>query len=375
MRSEKVQRSPVNRRKVLVLHATYQLGGAERVLQRLLTSLASYLDVHVCALYELGVVGEQMQQAGVPVYALHGRSRTDWRVLPRFVRLVRRVRPETVLTIDSPYPLLYAVLARRIGLIPKLVVSVRTFAKAHRQREMAIARRLASGVVDVLIALSETQKRVLLEEGWKARRVEVIPNGIDLQRFSPAGDNLREQWRIPPQTPVFGIVSMLRPEKNVSLFLKAAQHVLAAIPQAKAFVVGDGVQRAELEQMATQLHIQQQTVFTGVLEQIPAVWRTMDVAVLTSRVEGLPNVLIEAAACGVPAVSTDVGAVRDVVLDGETGYVVPLPDEHALAERILYLLEHPDERKRMGEHARQHAEAHFDLRQMVDRYARVLADV
>lgn len=369
------QHSSPNRRRILVLHATYQLGGAERVLQRLLTSLSPRLDVYACALYELGSVGEQLQQVGVPIYALHGRSRTDWRVLLRVIKLVRQTRPGVVFTIDSPYPLLYAVLLRRLGLVPKLVVSVRTFAKTHRQREMAIARRLASGVVDVLIALSETQKRLLLEaEGWRARRVVVIPNGIDLQRFSPHGENLREQWRLSPKTPTFGTVSMLRPEKNISLFLRVAQRVLRTMPQARAFVVGDGVQRAALEQMAEQMNMQQQVVFTGVFEDIPSVWRTLDVAVLTSRVEGLPNVLIEAAACGVPAVSTDVGAVRDVVLDGETGFVVPLQEEDTLAERILYLLQHPDERKRMGEHARQHAEAYFDLRQMVERYAQVLED-
>lgn len=362
-----------NRKRLLVLHATYQLGGAERVLQRLLTSLSQYMDVHACALYEPGSVGEQLQKSNVPVYALHGRSRTDWRVLPRFVRLVRQIRPDVVFTIDSPYPLLYAVLARRLGWIPKLAVSVRTFGKVHRQREMAISRKLASGVIDVLIALSEIQKRFLIEtEGWKARRVEVIPNGIDLQRFSPVGEHLREQWQLSPDTPVFGIVSMLRPEKNVSLFLRAARRVLSTMPEARAFIVGDGVQRAELERMAEQMNIQQQVVFTGVVEHIPPVWRTMDVAVLTSRVEGLPNVLIEAAACGVPAVSTNAGAVRDIVIDGETGFVVMVDDESALAERILYLLQHPTERKRMGERARQHAEAHFDLHRMVERYAQVL---
>jgi len=363
----------VVKKRLLVLHATYQLGGAERVLQRLLTSLSQYLDVYACALYEPGVLGEQIREAGVPVYTLHGRSRTDFRVLPRFVQLLRQIRPDVVFTVDSPYPLLYATLARRFGLIPRLAVSVRTFGKVHRRREMAISRRLASGVVDVLIALSETQKRFLLEtEGWKARRVEVIPNGIDLQRFSPSGGHLRDRWQLLPDAPVFGTVSMLRPEKNIPLFLQAAQQVVAVVPQARAFIVGDGAQRPELEQMAARMGILQHVVFTGIVEDIPPIWRTMDVAVLTSRVEGLPNALIEAAACGVPAVSTDVGAVRDIVIDGKTGFLVPVDDEKALAERILYLLQHPDARKRMGAYARQYAEAHFDLRQMVERYAQVL---
>jgi glycosyltransferase involved in cell wall biosynthesis len=97
------------------------------------------------------------------------------------------------------------------------------------------------------------------------------------------------------------------------------------------------------------------------------------VAVLTSDTEVLPMTLIEAAACAVPAVSTDVGAVRYVVLDRRTGFVVPVDDEDALAERILYLLRHPEERRTMGKRAREHAEANFDLHQMVERYAQVLS--
>jgi glycosyltransferase involved in cell wall biosynthesis len=360
--------------RVLILHATFGLGGAERVLQLLAQHLHTRFDLHLCALYQPSAVGEQMQQQGLRVYALGGRSRTDWRVLPRFLSLLRRVRPEVLLTVDAPYAMFYAVLAKRLRLVRKLVIAVHSFGKIKRTREMALARRFAAGATDALIALAESHRRFLLEkEGWQAREVVVIPNGVDLQRFTPTGDNLRQQWGLFPDTPAFGVVAGLRPEKNLFRFLRVAQRVIRALPHARAFLVGDGELRQPLQDFTAQLGISPQVVFTGALQEIPAVWRSLDVAVLTSDTEVLPMTLIEAAACAVPAVSTDVGAVRDVVLDGETGFIVPVENEDALAESIRYLLQHPEKRLAMGTRARKHAEAHFDLHQMVERYAQILS--
>ena len=374
MKTERGQIPVSNRRRVLILNATYVVGGAERNQQLLALHLHSRFDLHVCSLYQPGEIGEQIREAGIPFHALYGHSRTDWRVLPRFLSLLRRIRPEVLLTVDAPYAVLYAVLAKRLKLARKLVIAVHSFGKIKRTREMAFARRFAAGATDVLIVLTESHRRFLLEqEGWQAHEVVVIPNGVDLQRFTPEGGNLREQWGLSPNTPAFGVVAGLRPEKNLFRFLRVAQQVLSALVEARAFVVGDGELRHDLETSSQQMQCASRIVFTGALHNIPAVWRSLDVAVLTSDTEVLPMTLIEAAACAVPAVSTDVGAVRDVVLDGQTGFVVPVEDEDTLAERILYLLRHPEERRAMGRRAREHAEAHFDLRQMVERYAQVLA--
>jgi len=374
VKTERGQIPVSNRRRVLILNATYVVGGAERNLQLLALHLHSRFDLHVCSLYQPGEIGEQIREAGIPFHALYGHSRTDWRVLPRFLSLLRRIRPEVLLTVDAPYAVLYAVLAKRLKLARKLVIAVHSFGKIKRTREMAFARRFAAGATDVLIVLTESHRRFLLEqEGWQAHEVVVIPNGVDLQRFTPEGGNLREQWGLSPNTPAFGVVAGLRPEKNLFRFLRVAQQVLSALMEARAFVVGDGELRHDLETSSQQMQCASRIVFTGALHDIPAVWRSLDVAVLTSDTEVLPMTLIEAAACAVPAVSTDVGAVRDVVLDGQTGFVVPVEDEDTLAERILYLLRHPEERRAMGKRAREHAEAHFDLRQMVERYAQVLA--
>lgn len=361
--------------RVLILNSTYHVGGAERILQQIALQLRARFEIHFCALYQPGRIGEQMAQQGLPVHALYGTSRTDLRVFPRLLRLLRQIRPQVLLTVDSPHALAYAVLAKRLHRVPRLVIAVHSFGKLQRAREMAIARRLASGVTDVVIALSETHRKFLIEqEEWKARQVTVIPNGVDLNYFTPTGEHLRVEWGLAPDTPTYGIVAALRPEKNHRRFLRVARRIEEVLPLARGFIVGDGALRAELEAEAKRLGIDRSVTFTSAVYNIPAVWHTLQVAVLTSDniVETLPMTLIEAAACGVPAISTDVGAVRDIVLDGETGFVVPTDDEPLLAERILYLLQHPAERHAMGQRARQHAETHFDLQTMVQRYAQVL---
>ncbi len=366
--------SPSGKQKVLILHAAYHVGGAERILQQLALQLRAHFDVEVCALYQPGAVGEEMAHHGLSVHALQGASRADLGILPRFLRLLKQLHPDVILTVDAPLSIAYALIARRLRLTQKLVVAVHSFGKFKRTREMAVARWLASGRVDVLVALSETHRQFLLEcEGWQAPQVVVIPNGVDLQRFTPAGANLREAWGLLPNIPAFGIVAGLRPEKNPFRFLRVADRVLAEVPQAKAFVVGDGELRNELEALSRNLPGGARMVFTGALKDIPAVWRTLDVATLTSDTEVLPMALIEAGACGVPAVSTEVGAVRDVIVHGETGFLAPCQDEEAMALHIVYLLRHPEERARMGTLARQHVQAHFDLHRMIESYVGVLS--
>ena len=144
MKTERGQVPVSNRRRVLILNATYAIGGAERILQLLALQLGSRLDVHVCSLYQPGEIGEQMREAGIPFHAINGRSRTDWRVLPRFLSLLRRIRPEVLLTVDAPVAVLYAVLVKRLKIVRKLVIAVHSFGKTKRTREMAFARRFAA---------------------------------------------------------------------------------------------------------------------------------------------------------------------------------------------------------------------------------------
>jgi len=142
------------------------------------------------------------------------------------------------------------------------------------------------------------------------------------------------------------------------------------VPDARFVIAGDGPARDEVARQARASGLGDRLLLLGARQDVPALYRALDVAVLSSHpiVETLPVTLLEAAACGTPAIATAVGSVTDVVAEGETGYVVAPGDEAALAARIVALLHDPDLRTRIGAAARRRAEERFNERDMIRCY-------
>jgi glycosyltransferase involved in cell wall biosynthesis len=174
-----------------------------------------------------------------------------------------------------------------------------------------------------------------------------------------------------------GIVAALRPEKHHALFLEAAARVAARVPDARFVIAGDGPARDEVTRLAHASGLGERLLILGARQDVPMLYRALDVAVLSSRpiVETLPVTLIEAAASGTPAVATAVGSVTDVVADGETGYVVAPGDADALTGHIVQLLNDAALRERLGAAGRRRAEQRFDERDMIRRYEDLFVEV
>lgn len=134
------------------------------------------------------------------------------------------------------------------------------------------------------------------------------------------------------------------------------------------FVVGDGPERAPLALLAEQLGLKEHINFTGFVKEVAQYFHLAHFFVLPSRSEGLPNALLEAMACGLPAVATHVGGIPKVVIDGETGLLVPPDDEEALADAIKRLLDSPSLCRKMGKAARRHIEAHYSIESVTDQH-------
>jgi glycosyltransferase involved in cell wall biosynthesis len=236
-----------------------------------------------------------------------------------------------------------------------------------------LARRTTIPVADKLVALADSHRRFLARElRVPEQRFDVVRSGVDLARFdrTRTRDEARTAAGLPVGVPLVGIVAALRPEKNHALFLAAARHVLTHVPEARFVIAGDGPARKQVEELCARSGLGERVELLGTRQDVPLLYRSLDVAVLSSHpvVETLPITLIEAAACGTPAVATAVGSVSDVVVDGETGFVVPAGDAVALGERICRLLTDPGLALRMGAAARARAELHFDERDMFRRY-------
>jgi glycosyltransferase involved in cell wall biosynthesis len=241
-----------------------------------------------------------------------------------------------------------------------------------------IERRLAH-VTDRIICVSEAERQAALVRAiCPPERLVVIPNGLDIEAFDrmAAAEVERGQFGLTDGDFVIGTVGRLDPQKGHAHLLRAAALVLERHPEARFLIVGDGELRSVLEQQARDAGIADRVVFVGRYEPAAALYRLMDLFVLPSLWEGAPYSPLEAMAAGLPVVCSDVGGCRDIVADGETGFLVPPAQPHALAERVLELLEHRDRARAMGRAGRQRVEERLSLERMLlataDLYRQVL---
>ncbi len=221
-------------------------------------------------------------------------------------------------------------------------------------------------------ALTESLATVLVGDfGVRADRVTVVPNWRDGEHFRPATTDerraARRQLGLLPDQRVVAMVGALSVEKAVDL----AVETVALLPGTQLLVAGDGPERGSLEALAAGT-APGQVRFLGALCDVRPLLRAADTFLLTSRSEGVPGVLIEAGLSGLPAVTTDVGFVRDVVLDGATGWVVPAPEPAALAAALR---EAERDGEARGRAARQHCLGRFDSRRVTDVWLSLLRTV
>jgi len=371
-----VNERPVTR--VAFVQAALSIGGAERLVQALAEKMSrDRVEPSIVNLYAAGAIGEQMQAAGWPMTSHLARSRFDPFVGGRLARALAHATVAYV--IDSPLPMFWMGGQRRRHARPRLVLGFHSTGRLGDRLQHLLARRSAIPVADQLVALTDSHRRSLSAElRVPEARFRVVGSGVDLSRFDAAMPRAaaRRAAGLPEAGTLVGIVAALRPEKNHALFLEAAARVAASVPGARFVIAGDGPARDEVARLAQASGLGERLLVLGARQDVPMLYRALDVAVLSSRpvVETLPVTLLEAAACGTPAVATAVGSVTDVVVDGETGYVVAPGDAAALAGRIVQLLIDTAARERMGVAARRRAVERFDERDMIRRYEDLFVD-
>jgi glycosyltransferase involved in cell wall biosynthesis len=308
------------------------------------------------------------------------RGRFDPAAGGRLHEALERQRARVVYVADSALPLFWAGWLRRRRPAWRLVVGFHSTGKYEDALQHRIAARCAFPVTDRFVALAESHERYLVaEQGIDPLRTEVIGGGVDLERFHPPADRLsaKRAAGFDADEPLVGIVAALRPEKHHALFLRMASRVARRLPAARFLIIGAGPERPRLEGLARDLRLHEQVRFLGARDDIPELYRALDVAVLCSLpvVETYPVSLLEALASGVPVVSTRVGSIADLVDEGSTGSLVPGGDEAALAEAVERLLADPARREGMGRAARAAALARFDRAAMIADYARLFEQV
>jgi len=267
------------------------------------------------------------------------------------------------------YSNLFAIPLARLCGVPVILASrrdeanMRTLAQRRAERWSYC---LATGVVTNAEAIKDqlvTRDRVSSEKVW------VIHNGLDLDRFDPHERSASEKTVSRRQELTVAVVANLRPEKGHLVFLDAVQQLRKLNPHVRYLIVGDGIMREKIETRVSELGLIGHVQLTGHVKDIPALFRSVDIAVLPSlRNEGLPNAVMEAMAAAVPVVATDTGGTSELVLDGLTGFVVKPGDPAALSDCIGRLCGDAEARHKMGEAGRRRVVDHFTIDGMATKF-------
>lgn len=355
---------------VLHLIPSFHQGGSEQQavqLVKLLQEDGTY-RVHVACLEREGVLLHEIESPGfidIPEFRLNSFYDANMvRQLRRCSKFIRDNEIEIVQTHDF-YTNIFGMAAAALARVPVRIAAKReTGMRSSLQR---FIERRAFGLSNAIVANAERVKKYLVESGVFDGKISVIYNGIDLQGLSVTGidrgDILRE-FGLPTDSVMqfVTIVANLRSAvKNHRMFLRAAARVKGAVSDVSFIIAGEGELVEETKAFAAELGLSDDAFFIGRCSKVTELLSISNVCCLTSESEGFSNSILEYMAAGKPVVATDVGGAAEAIVENETGFLVASNDDEALAVRLIELLKDRDEAERMGDNARQVAEAKFSL--------------
>jgi glycosyltransferase involved in cell wall biosynthesis len=321
---------------------------------------------------------ERLAESGTPIHRFplargFAHPSSDLRALRRLAALLDAKQVELVHCHGAKAGVIGRMAARlrRVPAVysPHCFRFIGEISPARRLIATALERALAGSTAATICVCADERSQALARRIASPERLHIVYNGsepcqqvgIDEKLLSLRGDGM-----------LAGVVTVLREQKRVDLFIDAAPRVLARVPEAKLVIVGNGPLRAELEARAAALGLSDERRFAFVGFRRPAAryLRALDVYVLPSAWEALPIGILEALACGVPQVTTDVGGTAEAVTE-HTGILVPPRDAESLADAIVELLSDAARRSRLGKASRARHRRHFGLDRMVAETAAV----
>ncbi len=365
--------------------SSLEVGGAETMLMRLAQATDGRLhDVLVVSMIDRGALLEPMREAGIRVETLGMRPGSpDPRGLWRLASIVRRFGPHVLQTWLYHADLL-GLLCARLGAAPRLVWNIRCSDMdlgKYRWTTRLVRSILAAASArpDAVVVNSQTGRLVHERAGYRPRRWALIPNGIDLERFSPrpASERLRARLGAAPDEVLIGMAARFDPMKDHAGFLDAAAMLLRRRPATRFALAGKNVNARNdaLVRMLDAHRLRERVALLGPCDDMPELLAGLDIVTSSSAFgEGFPNVLAEAMACATPCVATDVGDAARIV--GDKGLVVPPSEPEALAHAWEALIDRgPEARRVLGREAREKIARDYPLARAVREYDGLYRDL
>jgi len=347
-------------------------GGAEGVLHKIVRHLPA--DRYRCSIGTFATDPDRVDAAAYdcPVHLLPIRRMYDVQALRASLKLARILRSQSVSVVHSFFTasdLLGGLVAKLSG--SPILISSRRDMGIHRTALQHTAYRLMSGLFDQVHAVSENVRRWHMNnDQLPPHKIVTVYNGVDLSELDGVARRPLSEIGVGDASHVVVTVANIRPVKALEVLVATAAIVCREIPRVRFLVLGqvqDEAYMKRVSDLARLLRVEGNLVFAGRVPQVSAVLRSCDAFFLPSHSEGLSNAMLEAMACSLPCVATDVGGNSEIITDSRNGWLVRPNDPEMAAVRILNLLASPDQAGRMGRACRKLVESQFSVQAMVGR--------
>lgn len=356
---------------ILHLIGSFHQGGSERQavqLVRLLHEDGGH-KIFPATLNAEGVLRREIEDLGyanIPEFPLVSFYDANMIVqLRRCANYLRQNEIEIVQTHDY-YSNIFGMFAGAIARTPIKIGAKRdTGTKSSKQE---FIERRAYGLANAIVVNAEAVKKYLAKKGIAEKKINVIYNGLDLDRLTVSEEKTRgeilQSFDLPADENLkfVTIVANMRSDvKNQPMFLRAAKKVSEQVANTHFVLAGEGKLTDSFKNFARELGIGDKTYFIGRCSRVAELLSVSDVCVLSSKTEGFSNSILEYMAASKPVVATDVGGASEAVVEGETGFLVESDDDGKLVDRLIYLLTNPEKAEKMGKIGRKIAEEKFSL--------------
>ncbi len=320
---------------------------------------------------------DEVERQGFTAAALEHDTPHLWSASRELVSRLRDTRADVLLCNGYKADMVGRVAARSVG-VPVVAVSRGWTGENLKVRCYDALDRINLRWMDRVVCVSEGQARKVRRAGVPERRILVIRNAIRAERFAEPDPAFRQRllalFPTPPSR-VIGAAGRLSPEKGFGVLIESARRVLREEPTAGIVVFGDGPLRTSLARQIESAGLTGRFVLAGFRTDLDHYIPWFDVMTLPSFTEGLPNVVLEACAAGVPVVATAVGGTPEVIDDGDNGYLTSPGDANRLAACLLAVLESDEARRGMGQRGQQRVREEFTFEVQARQYRRLFAEL
>ena len=345
------------------------LGGAESALTQLVVHLdRNEWQPHVICLGRSGHFVPILEAAGIPVICLNATGALSLpRVLLELIRHLRRIRPALVQTFLSHANLLGR-FAAWFARGPVVVSGLRV--AEHQSRWHGVLDRWTNRLVSMNVCVSRgvavfSEKQV----GLAAEKLRVIPNAVDINRFACATPVDLRPLGIPDSSRVLITIGRLHRQKGIDVLIESIRRLDPLPDDVHFLIVGTGPERDRLQQQVQAHHLESKIHFSGARQDVPQLLASSAALILPSRWEGMPNVVLEAMAAGLPVVCTAVEGVDELIVGGENGLVANVEDPIDLATKLQAIFNSEIDRNRARAVSKEIVMKDFTIESIVEKYS------